>query len=131
MTILQEAPQKFRQDENGWTWYPLEYILQNAKFSIDFGYDFDWEIVFWEKTAHTGFMHLVHSIQEHGWLSAIGWNDSSKEITEGHHRICAAILLCEDEIPTTTMGTNAYRNNDRYDRLVWTDDSEDPQPFVA
>jgi hypothetical protein len=41
----------------------------------------------------------------YGWTSAIGWEAERRDITEGHHRLVAAILLCEDEVPTTEWGT--------------------------
>jgi hypothetical protein len=125
MTVTAET-QTFRHCENGWIWMPVEYILQNTDESCDypeFDYtEFDWEKILREKSSHTGFMHLVNSIMEHGWLSAIGWNEG--RITEGHHRLCAAILLGEDEVPTMPYGNQWWEGHISAHR-----NSDDPWPF--
>ncbi len=97
--------QAYEVDLNGWTWVPVQDILQQAEGSCDFD-EINWEYIIQEKSEDTGFLHLLFKIQEEGWLSAIGWRD--RYITEGHHRLVAAILLCEDLIPTTEYGTSLY-----------------------
>lgn len=94
----------------------VEEILKTVTYSVDFGYvenyagatEDDKRTAFWmdvinRKAADTGFGHLMESIMAHGWTSAIGWQNT--DITEGHHRLVAAILLCEDEVPVTFWGT--------------------------
>jgi hypothetical protein len=120
---------------------PISYILKNVVSSCDFGMVDEYlgdtldeqRTTFWmnvisSKARDTGFGHLVESILEHGFTgSAIGWDDVDKEITEGHHRLVAAILLGMDEIPTCGWGFNgnhaptpgntwfsAHRSDDKY-----------------
>lgn len=105
---------KYYVDHNGWTWMPVEDILVQTESSIDFGWQFDWETVITDKAADEGFGYLVESIMAHGWKSAIGWTEG--RITEGHHRLVAAILLCEDMVPVTNYGTD-WRGDD-YEEIV-------------
>lgn len=91
-------------------------ILKTVVGSVDFD-EVDWyegetedekRTNFWidvinYKSADSGFGHLVDSIMEEGFHgSSIGWNEN--RITEGHHRLVAAILLGLDTIPTTSYG---------------------------
>jgi hypothetical protein len=92
-------------------------ILQTVTVSCDFGEVSDYEgetlddkrTNFWidvirVKSGDSGFGHLIDSILEEGFHgSAVGWNECY--ISEGHHRIVAAILLCLDEIPTLPYGS--------------------------
>lgn len=108
-------------------------ILRTVEESCDFGniHDFQgknedekrtnfWIEVISSKAADTGFGHLVDSIIEEGFHgSAIGWNADTGYISEGHHRLVAAILLGMDEVPTTLHGTNGAhaprgRHSDRF-----------------
>lgn len=122
---------EYRVCERGWRWVPVTDILRLTIASVDFpDQDIDWEEILVNKCSDSGFMHLVYSIMEHGWKSAVGWEDG--KITEGHHRICAAILLCEKEIPTTDWGTDWRQNSNG----GWSEDVvdahsnwQDPQPF--
>jgi hypothetical protein len=117
----------YRVDENGWTWMPVVDILRNTYTSIDYDH-IDWELILAKKCADTGFGHLVNSIMTHGWRSAIGWHEG--KITEGHHRLCAAILLCEDEVPTTRDSTCWSRDGKIYDPVVSAHDNfDDPYPI--
>lgn len=91
-------------------------ILRTVTGSCDFdpiecypGDDIDeqrtnfWIDVIRVKSGDSGFGHLVDSIMEEGFHgSAVGWNNGY--ITEGHHRIVAAILLGLDKIPTMAYG---------------------------
>lgn len=109
---------------------PVVEILQNVTGSCDFGevegygdkMD-DARTEFWlevirEKSADTGFGHLVESILEHGFTgSKVGWS-SENRITEGHHRIVAAILLGLDEIPTEEYGTRDKRGISAHSNLA-------------
>lgn len=96
----------------------IEEILKTVTYSIDFGFVYAYEsgdmdvarTAFWRdviatKSGDEGFGPLVESIMEDGWdeESAVGWNDC--EITEGHHRLVAAILLGMDEVPTCSYGS--------------------------
>jgi hypothetical protein len=49
-------------------------------------------------------------------------------ITEGHHRLVAAILLCMDRVPTTPNGRAIYRRgiNDWREDMVNAHHSADP-----
>jgi len=102
------------------TWLPVTTILRETWCSCDFGAvsDYDDDTHFWQhlisnKAADSGFGHLVDSILEHGFAesSAVGWYDG--EITEGHHRLVAAILLGMDEVPTSPYGGSWYPNGRR------------------
>jgi hypothetical protein len=116
--------QAYEIDNRGWKWVPVEDILRDTTASVDFYTNMDWEMILEEKCADTGFMHLVWSIMEYGWLSAVGWTGT--KITEGHHRICAAILLCEDLIPVTDHGTSYYTSGPANTaHSNW----DDPQPL--
>lgn len=121
----------YRIDDNGWTWMPVEDILRDTHSAIDFPEmdEINWDAILNNKCGDTGFMHLVYSIMENGWQSAVGWEDGC--ITEGHHRICAAILLCEDEIPTTENGTSWYERRNGYTSDIVDAHSnwDDPQPL--
>jgi hypothetical protein len=59
------------------------------------------------KSLDTGFGHLVDSIITHGFESVIGWDRDYKEITEGHHRFVAALLLGMDWVYTSDFGAGS------------------------
>lgn len=99
-----------RVDENGWTWVSVEWVLKMTTHSTDIGspeaYDsltHFWGMMIESKALDAGFLRVVESLQEHGWMSAINvqwWpEDGELNIIDGHHRLVAAILLCMDEIP--------------------------------
>lgn len=91
-------------------------IMRTATESVDFGTaptDPDENAKWWEniikvKAADTGFGALVDSILRDGFdhNQPIGWYvcDNTREISEGHHRLVAAILLGMDEVPTSPFG---------------------------
>ncbi len=99
---------------------PVSEIIANATHSVDFGAapdDPDHKALWWEriirsKSSDTGFGALVNAILNNGFdpNSPIGWY-GGYEITEGHHRLVAAILLGLDEIPTTPYGGGGYGDN--------------------
>lgn len=110
-------------------------ILQTVEYSCDFGFVSEypgdtiddqrtrfWADVIETKAGDTGFGHLVNSIIENGFTSAIGWNERTKGITEGHHRLVAAILLGMDEVPTCEWGDN-------YDLGISAHWNADPAPI--
>jgi hypothetical protein len=97
----------------------LADILDTVRDSVDYGdvdsYDPDdednartlfWLAVMRGKSSDSGFSKLVHSVLENGWdeSSCIGWDEKEKCITEGHHRLVLAILLCLEWVPTATFG---------------------------
>lgn len=103
-------------------------IIATVEASCDWG-DFpdddDERAEFWldciaSKAGDTGFGHLVDAILENGWHpdSCVGWDDEAKEITEGHHRLVAAILLAMDFVPTSPWGETAYDVNGDGGELV-------------
>ena len=94
-------------------------ILKTVRDSVDFGcvdcYPGESEdaarTAFWQEVLHvkandTGFGALVLAILANVFdpESPIGWDDEEKCITEGHHRLVAAILLGLDEVPTSRWG---------------------------
>lgn len=95
-------------------------ILRTVTGSCDFGYvknypgetEDEQRTNFWidvirVKSADSGFGHLVDSIIEEGFHgSAIGWDefDEGGYISEGHHRLVAAILLGLDRVFTSPYG---------------------------
>ncbi len=110
MTIQVTCPE-------GATMTPISEILRNVTYSCDFPSIEDYpgetpdeqQTNFWidvikTKAGDSGFGHLIDSLLEEGWHgSAVGWYNDS-EITEGHHRLVAGILLGLDAIPTTALG---------------------------
>jgi hypothetical protein len=77
-----------------------------------------WTEVITTKAGDTGFGHLVDSILRKGLdpEAPIGWADA--RITEGHHRMVAAILLGLDFVYVTKWGDNSdkhtHPDNDSY-----------------
>lgn len=97
----------------------VEEILQTVEGSVDFGSiwsypgetDDEMRTNFWldviqSKSGDTGFINLVNSILNNGWAegSCVGWWNN--DITEGHHRLTAAILLGMDEVPVAYRGAS-------------------------
>lgn len=84
----------------------VEWLMKNAVDSVDFGYGFSLTEMLETKTYDTGFGHLVESIMEHGFRRdcPIGFDPDDGMITEGHHRFCAAILLCLDTVYISMYG---------------------------
>ncbi len=98
-------------------------ILQTVRSSCDFS-NFDgsaeaWMMLVQEKASDTGFGRLVDSILENGWEpnSAIGIYNGS--ITQGHHRLAAAILLGLDEVPVAQWGVDPNTLCAHSDQGVW------------
>lgn len=116
------------------TWMSVTEILQTVEGSVDFdmddylSVDEFWTDMLMTKCSDTGFGKLVDSIIEHGFKpeGAIGWDDCI--ITEGHHRLAAAILLCLDEIPTTPYGSS-WRNPGSYESRINAHWNDDPEPI--
>lgn len=101
---------------------PLVHILQKVESSVDFGEVSNyfgntmdeqrtnfWLAVIKDKASDTGFGHLIEAILTEGFdnESSIGWFDN--EITEGHHRLVAAILLGMEEVPVSDWGTGGSK----------------------
>ena len=96
---------------------PVLEILRNTRESCDFGeaplFEDDpdanaewWEYLMRSKADDSGFGALLDAILANGFDfdSPIGWQPSQGYISEGHHRLTAAILLCLDEVPTSHWG---------------------------
>lgn len=99
-------------------------ILQDTIDSTDFGSIFDyardddneddartkfWNDVIETKSTDSGFDSLVTSILTYGWIegSCVGYYtdaDGGGYLTEGHHRLVAAILLGMDSVPVSDWG---------------------------
>lgn len=106
---------------------PVSFILRNARGSVDWGEAWDdgtawWEIGIKGKASDTGFGHLIDSILSEGWQegSAIGFDGET--ITEGHHRLVAAILLGLDTVLVSPWGDDATGNLCAH----WNDDNPNP-----
>ena len=126
-TEIRQALDNISPYSNDIVMVPLGFILRNAESSCDFG-DVDqyadethfWTYLVENKARDTGFGHLVEAILEEGWQqgSAIGFDGDC--ITEGHHRLAAAILLCIEEVPISPWGKSgrdnlcAHWNDDAY-----------------
>lgn len=121
-------------------------ILRTVEYSVDFGSvhnypgetEDDQRTNFWidvitKKASDTGFGHLVESILEEGFHgSAIGWHPENCDITEGHHRLVAAILLGMDYVDTSTYGIDGdhLSRDDACDyRFSAHDNRTDPYPI--
>src|SRR5882757_6826079 len=111
--------ENFRTDENGWVWLPIEWVLRHLEEAGDFGLisDYDSDLHFWatiiqSKAIDIGFLGMVDSLLTHGWKEALLMDVSYFEanpylsISNGHHRLTAAILLCMDEVPMWNYGMN-------------------------
>jgi len=108
---------------------PLEWVLQNIVWSCDFDRMTDEDSLLAMvryKAADSGFGHLLDSIMKRGFIreSPIGlrWMDGDDYycnfekglyLSEGHHRLTAAILLCEDYIWASAYGRGADVNGHR------------------
>jgi hypothetical protein len=103
---------QFRTDDHGWIWVPVEWLLNNLTYSDDFGdvSGYESRAHFWgtmmeSKALDGGFLDIVDSIMTHGWREALtaiihDYGDGPEaHISNGHHRLVAAILLCEEEVP--------------------------------
>lgn len=112
-------------------WVPVTFLMKNAIDSVD---DFrlscpeGWEDMISHKSADTGFGHLVESMMEHGFIekSAIGFNLDYGVITEGHHRLTAAILLGLDTVPVSRYGGRTYLGGEG---IIAHFNEEDPYPI--
>jgi len=137
-----------------WTWVPVAEILATIKDSCDMysvlysgdmpeginsriGTDdfsdddrtYYFRRLISYKSQDPCFGELVESILENGWTSAIGWDPERKYVGNGHHRLVAAILLCEDYIPTTVRGSIWSKSEGE---LGWdAEDDDDPDQIVS
>jgi hypothetical protein len=113
---------------------PLTWLLQNINHSGDFGEMEtveNWEYMMSSKCNDTGFGHLVESMMENGHLpeGAIGFCNGN--ITEGHHRICAAILLGFDEVWISRWGSEIRQETGRGRMLSAHENTDDPYPIAV
>jgi hypothetical protein len=113
---------------------PVRDILRTAYESCDFG---DWEDpsglimhMMEYKSGDSGFAHLVNSLMETGWnlASCVGWEayNGRGHISEGHHRLTAAILFGMDKIPTKPYGSgwgniSAHHDGWRNEKTPWVE----------
>jgi hypothetical protein len=129
-------------NEHGWVWVKLTDILATIEDSADMGgilYGSDaygrwmseeftdddrttfWQRMIAQKSADRAFGELVRSIQERGWTSSICWREDEHYIGNGHHRLAAAILLCEEYVPTSYFGSIW---SERDGEMGWDDEDE-------
>lgn len=119
--------------ESGYTTIevPVLFLIQNVVSSCDYGSmssPGEWALMMRGKASDSGFGWLVESIFERGLLPSgpIGiclsggyndYNDGSYgeglAITEGHHRLTAAILLGMDTVFISSKGKNTPINGER------------------
>lgn len=84
---------------------PVDEILQYVTGSVDIcfnGREVDWFEIFAAKVSHDHFDTLVDTLIEQGFTMPIVLGESHLGgyiVGNGHHRLCAAILLGFDEIP--------------------------------
>lgn len=99
---------------------PLLWLMRNATESCD-GYDLStpdgWAEMIQKKSHDTGFGYLVDSMLTRGFIPEGSIGFCGGEITEGHHRLTAAILLGLDDVWISLWGgvangvdINAHRN---------------------
>lgn len=85
-------------------------ILAKATNSLDLG-EVDWWTILANKVSHAHFDELVESIQRDGFTMPIVLVDSGDDeytIGNGHHRLCAAILLGYSAIPVLINDEGDY-----------------------
>lgn len=119
--------------EHGYTTIevPVLFLIQNIVSSCDYdrmNTSDDWLFMMKDKAADSGFGWLVESILERGFLPSGpigicrsgGYNDYNDgdygpglDITEGHHRLTAAILLGMDTVFISSEGKNTSINGER------------------
>lgn len=101
------------RDNNRPVMMPVIEILRTAVDSVDFGritnFSSDeawWNEIICSKASDSGFGGLLNSIMAKGFdpNSPIGFDAGTGCITEGHHRLVAAILLGLDEVPVSRYG---------------------------
>lgn len=79
-------------------------IMQNTNSSTDLGNFDDWDRVLAAKVSHDHFDWIVDQIMRDGFTMPIvlhgdRWGNGGWTLGNGHHRMCAAILLGLDTIP--------------------------------
>ena len=85
-----------------------------------------WMEIIRDKSADSGFGYLVDSILEHGFDkdSTIGYDVDHGYMSNGHHRMVAAILLGLDEVPVSDYGSNI----DKYEECLTAHYVKGPRP---
>lgn len=114
---------------------PLTFLLRSATSSVDC-FDLSvpegWERMMRYKGRDTGMGHLIASIQQHGFRQegAIGFDPRFAQITEGHHRLTAAILLCLDTVWITQGGSSWCKDGSQWAEVVDAHSNHsDPYPI--
>jgi hypothetical protein len=116
-------------------WVPVAWLMQNIAGSCDYVWTCDPDeilhYIMTEKARDTGMGHLVEAIMTDGFKEegAIGFYPNG-EITDGHHRIAVAILLCLDEVPISAHGRE-MRHAQGAKVLSAHGNSADPYPIVV
>lgn len=128
--MLIEFPEGYDRHNDIVIWVKVTDLMKSVTGSCDYGYisyyadEMDWWHDVFSKTLDTGFGHLVESIMRRGFLEdgAIGF-DSEGNITEGHHRFCAAILLCLDKVPICAYSRSMPDEDGGYFSAHYNEDS--------
>lgn len=97
---------------------PVEDILNKVKGSLDFHGEFNWWEVLAGKVSHDHFDWLCDEIRMHGFtipIVIVDEGDGEWRTGNGHHRLCAAILLGIEEIPVIFTDGDYWRFEDSHD----------------
>lgn len=102
---------------------PVAEILREATGSLDMG-GIDWEEILANKVSHAHFDNLCDTLMREGFTMPIVLSDNNAAnngygqgytLGNGHHRLCAAILLGIDEIPVVITSGDFWCFEDSHD----------------
>lgn len=95
----------------------IDDILQYVTHSADITGPVDWFAIMANKVSHSHFDWLCDEIMEYGFTLPIVLMDNGDDtytLGNGHHRLCAAILLGLHAIPVIIL-TDDYTHEDSHD----------------
>lgn len=98
----------------------VEAILRNVKGSLDFHNGINWWEILANKVSHNHFDWLCDEIKRDGFTVpvVIVIDDDEWRMGNGHHRLCAAILLGIEAIPVLFTDGDYWRFEDSHDGNV-------------
>lgn len=97
---------------------PIELILSRVTASLDFHNEFNWWQVLAGKVSHDHFDWLCDEIRTNGFtipIVIVKHDDENWSTGNGHHRLCAAILLGLEEVPVIFTDGDYWRFEDSHD----------------